>query len=136
VNDGGFVFALVVFEDFVGGRAAPLVDGLINVAEEAELVMVLGEEVEDAVFRPGGVLDFVDLDPIVAGAPPVEAFLVLFKECDDAEDEVGEVDGVGVAEHGDVVLQEGGEVEVWSFVGGPEAALLEGLIEDFAGLAV
>lgn len=86
MDDGGFVFALVVFEDFIGSRAAPFVDSLIDIAEEAELVVVLREEVENAVFRAGGVLDFVDLDPVVAGAPPVEAFLVLFKECDDAED--------------------------------------------------
>ena len=50
VNDGGFVIVLVLVEDFEGGRAAPFVDGLIDVAEEAELAVVLCEEVEDAVF--------------------------------------------------------------------------------------
>ncbi len=112
VNDGGFVVVLVLIENFEGCRAAPFVDGLIDVTEEAELAVVLCEKVEDAVFGAGGVLYFVDLDPVVAGLPPGEAAGVFIKEGDYAEDEVCEVDGVGVSQHGYVVGDQGSVVDV------------------------
>ncbi len=134
VDDGGVVVALELGEDFLRGGAAPFVDSLVDIAEEAKLAVGVGKEVEDAVFGAGGVLDFIALNPVIAGLPPGEAVGVLGKEMVDAENEVSEVDSVGVAEEVDVVGGEGGEVEIGGLVGRPETAGLNLGGEDFAGL--
>ncbi len=78
---------------------------------------------------------FVNLDPVVAGLPPGEAAWVFVKESDYAEDEVCEVDGVGVAQHGDVVGDQRSVVDIGHLVGWPEAAGLQFFKEDVTGFA-
>lgn len=67
--------------------------------------------------------------------PPGEAAGVFVEEGDYAEDEVCEVDGVGVAQHGYIVGDQCSVVDVGLLVGGPEAAGFQLFEEDVAGFS-
>ncbi len=103
--DGGEVGAEDV-EDLFGVGVAPLVDGLVDVAEEGEVAGGAGEGGEDGVFGEVGVLDFVDLNPAEAVLPTGEGELVFVEQMADHGDEVSEIDGVVGADFAFVVFED------------------------------
>ena len=79
--------------------AAPAVDGLVVVADDAEVAVLLGERAEEAVLRGVRVLELVDQDVVEAATDGVLlGLLAVFEDAEDVENEVLEVDGVRRAE--------------------------------------
>ena len=117
--------AAVGGQDFGGRGAAPFVDGLVDVAEEGEAAVGTGQGGEDAILAGIGVLDLVDLDPGEALLPAAQGGLVGLEQTVDADDEVGVVEGVvlaqGVDESGvELGEAEGGNVEAGRRVAGAD----------------
>ncbi len=101
------VAAAVVGEDFVPrddlldrlrraighGDRCPRHDALIRVADDHDVLVVLGEEADQLPLGEVGVLELVDEDVAEALAPPLEHVGVLTEELHDEQQEVVEVGG-------------------------------------------
>ncbi len=92
--DFGEVFFEV--EDVLDVCAAPAVDGLIFVADDADIAVLPGEELHELVLRSVGVLVLVDHDVAVAAVVLFASFGGGFEQADGFEEEVVEVEGVGL----------------------------------------
>ncbi len=80
---------------------------------------------QHGVFRTVGVLHFVHLDPAVAAAPAFQHVGVPLEQQVDADNQVGEVYRMVFSKTGDVVFDDGGELEVLA----PVQRLKVGIVE-------
>ena len=82
-------------EDVVHLGAAPPVDRLIVIADDAQVPVLLREHAQELVLRGIGVLELVDENVAEPRRVPLREVRVLPEQLDDADDQVAEVDGRG-----------------------------------------
>ena len=85
-------------------RAAPLVDRLVEVAEQRQVAGSARQRGDDLILGEVGVLDLVDLDEVVAARPVLQHVRAGREEGADVEDEIREVDELPLAEAALVLL--------------------------------
>src|SRR5581483_8729296 len=115
-NSGGGPIVLLELDDFDGGkiffefeevgdfRAAPAVNALVVVADDAEVAVGGGEMVDEAELGGVGVLVFIDHDVAIFGATGFEGVGVFAEEAQGEEDKIVKVNGVAGVE-GALVLE-------------------------------
>ena len=81
-------------EDVVHLRAAPAVDGLVIVADHAEVSVDGGELAEQLVLGRIGVLELVHQDVAKASGVSLQDVVPLLEQLADPDDQVAEIDGV------------------------------------------
>ena len=84
-------------EDVAQVRAAPVVDRLIRIADDAEVAVDFGEPADEQVLRPVRVLVFVDEDVAELARVEVAHALAGLDELDGLEQQVVEIERAGVA---------------------------------------
>ena len=85
-------------EDVAQVGAAPLVDRLVGVADDAQVAVPVGQEPDEPVLRRVGVLVLVDHDEPEALAVAAPARLVGLEQLLRLQQEVVEVEGVGLGQ--------------------------------------
>jgi len=90
--------------DQIRRGAAPLVDRLIEVAEQREVAGPPGQRRDDLELGEVGVLDLVNLHEVVASGPVVVQVRVGGQDRPDVEHEVGEVEALPLVEAALVLL--------------------------------
>ncbi len=79
-------------------RAAPTIDGLVFIADDADVLLWAGEETKQIVLDAVGVLIFVDVDVSEALLPVVADLRRFLQEAGRAEQEIVEIEGVTLGE--------------------------------------
>ena len=97
-DDFGLVEGLVEAEDVARVGAAPAVDRLVVVADDGEVFVGRRQVLEDLVLGGVGVLEFVDEEVAPQAAEIAGKSRFVSKQPDRLEDEIAEVDGVGLAQ--------------------------------------
>ena len=85
-------------QDAEGDGAAPFIDGLVDVAEESQVVVKAGQAGYDLVLGLVGVLHLIDLDPAIQLLPAHEKVRILPEQPVDAGDQVRKVELVVFAQ--------------------------------------
>ena len=85
-------------EDVLQVGAAPFVNRLVGVADDAQIAVPAGEALNEQVLRPVRVLVFVDHQEAELLAVPVANRLGLLEELDRLQQQVVEVEGVRVVQ--------------------------------------
>ena len=83
-------------EDVADLGAAPAVDRLVVVADDAEVVMAGGEVTHQLILDAVGVLEFVDEEVMETLLPATEDLGVRLEEFDGEEDKIAEIEGIGL----------------------------------------
>ncbi len=78
--------------------SAPLVDGLVRITHDAQVRVVLREPSGDLVLGLIGVLVLIDKDILKAGVQLAAHFLIVFQRQGGQEQQIVEVECVGVAQ--------------------------------------
>ena len=107
-------------EDVAEVGAAPLVDRLIRIADDGEVAVDFGQAANQHVLRPVRVLVLVDHDVAELARVELARLLRGLEELDRLEQQVVEVEGVAVAERGDVALEDLRDLLVPDVVGAAE----------------
>src|ERR1019366_1813118 len=107
----GLGVGVVVFEiqDVADIGATPAVDGLVFVAHHADIAMLFGEQAHQIVLGAVGILILVDHD---VAEPPVVGLaggIVVLQQADRLQQQVVEIERVGVAQRFFVLLEERGD---------------------------
>ena len=97
-DDGAVGIIAVEAEDIADLRAPPAVDRLVVVAHHAQVAMDPGEQVHQPVLDLVGVLEFVDQQVPEAAAVLLEDRFVGFEEAHGVEEQIAEIEGVGLLE--------------------------------------
>ena len=105
VDDGALGEVLLERPDVSDVGAAPAVDGLVGVADGADVAVVAGEQVGQLVLRVVGVLVLVDQDVPVAGGVLLADPVVPAQQGDGAQQQVVEVERAGAAQDLLVLLE-------------------------------
>lgn len=141
-NDLGAGENVLEVEDVFQLCSAPAVDGLVVVADDAEIFVGADEGFDEGELEAVGVLVLVDLDEVEAFLLSVENFGVFEEELVGEEEEVVEIDGPAGAEVGLVAAIAGGG-DVFDVAlggvggeGGGDALRFPGtdLVDEIAGL--
>ncbi len=99
-DDFGAGKDVLEIEDVFDFGTAPAIDGLVIVADDAEISVGADEGFDEGELEAVGVLVFVDLDEVEALLLAVEYFGVFEEELVREEEEVVEIDGTAGAEVG------------------------------------
>src|ERR1019366_3195771 len=107
----GLGLGVVVFEiqDVPDIGAAPAIDRLVFVAHHADIAMLFGQQAHEVVLGAVGVLILVDHD---VAQPPVVSFaggVVMLEQAHGLQQQVVEIEGVGVVQGLLVLLEDGGD---------------------------
>ena len=119
--DFGEVFFEV--EDVLDVSPTPAVDGLIFIADDADVVVLAGEELHELVLGLVGVLVLVDHDVLVAAVVAFAGGGGGLEEANGFEEEIVEVEGVGFEEFIAIDLEDVGDL-FFHRVGACEEVLL------------
>jgi len=106
-------------------RSTPLIEGLVDIAEEGEIAVWRGELRDDRVFLRVGVLHFIHLNPVKLRLPAFQGVRILTEEARHQFDQIAEVDGVAAGEFSGIVREQLRMID-----GVREAALLPKLAVD------
>ena len=104
-------------EDVAEVRAAPLVDRLVGIADDREVAVDFGEAANQQVLRPVRVLILVDHDVAELARVELPRLLGGFEELHGLQQEIVEIERVGIAERGHVALEDFGNLLVADVVG-------------------
>lgn len=85
---------LFEFQNIAKIRAAECVDGLIRVADNADIAILFGKEREEEVLGVVGVLVFIDMEVPPGFLVPIEDIGTLDKESNNFEDQIIKIDGI------------------------------------------
>ena len=86
---------LVEVEDVPDVGAAPAVDRLVVVTDDADVAVAAGEQLDELVLRAVGVLVLVDEDVLELAAVLLELRRILGEQSDGEHEQIVEVHGVG-----------------------------------------
>ena len=89
--------------------AAPAIDRLVLVAHHADVAVLLGEQAHQFVLAAVGVLILVDHDVAQAAVLGFARGVVVLQQADGFQQQVVEIEGVGVAQRLLVFLEERGD---------------------------
>src|SRR5207248_11473294 len=82
-------------EDVVHLGAAPPVDRLVVIADDAQVSVLLREQAQQLVLRRVRVLELVDEDVAEPRRVSLRGLRVLAEQLDDPDDQIAEIDGAG-----------------------------------------
>ena len=91
-----------------GAGAAPGVDGLVFVADDADVLARAGEQADEFFLRAVGVLEFVHHDVVKAGIPGGADVGMIAKQVHGAEKQIVKIEGAGFAQDFVVGAEDGG----------------------------
>ena len=100
LDDLGLREMLLHVEQVGDLRAAPAVDALVVIADDAEVAMLAGEGLDELELRGIGVLVFIHHHVTVFGAAGLQRLGMLFEEPEREQDQIVEIHGIASAQGG------------------------------------